>query len=318
MNNLDIGFSLPSPAKINRLLHIVGRREDGYHLLQTLFQFLDFGDTLHFDARKDDKIIILPEGVCGLLSEKNIIYRAAKLIQASAQHKGHAHLGVTITLDKQIPLGAGLGGGSSNAATTLIGLNLLWNLNLAPTLLFDLGGQLGADVPVFLLGETAWGEGIGQELTPVEPLFKLDEPWVLLLNPGCEVNTKEMYAHSDLTRNTPAFKIGTLTSDEIKSIVRTGKNDFEPVVCRQFPEVNNAMKWLSNFGRPQLSGSGASVFSCFADEASARSALSQLPPFLSGQVVKAVNKSPLNEAYIGVSPSGKAQGFDPCIPRFES
>lgn len=293
MSSLHIGFSLPAPAKINRLLHIVGRREDGYHLLQTLFQFLDFGDVLHFEPRDDTEIIILPERVCGLLAEENIIYRAAKLLQAVAQDTGHSCLGATITLDKQIPLGAGLGGGSSNAATTLLGLNALWNLELSKSVLFELGYRLGADVPIFLLGQSAWGEGIGEQLTPLEPLFELDEPWVLLLSPACEIATAKMYAHSDLTRNTPTFKIGTLTGDEIKSIVRAGKNDFEPVVCRQFPEVDNAMKWLSNFGRPQLSGSGASVFLCFADKASAQNALNQLPSFLRGRVVKAVNKSPL-------------------------
>lgn len=293
MNNLSIGFSLPSPAKINRFLHIIGRRKDGYHLLQTLFQFLDLHDVLHFEARDDNEIIILPDGICGLLAQENIIYQAATLLQLTAKSMGYPLLGVTITLKKQIPLGAGLGGGSSNAATTLVGLNKLWKLGLPGSVLFELAYRLGADVPVFLLGQSAWGEGIGEQLTPLVHSSCLDEPWIALLSPACEVSTAKMYAHSDLTRNTPAFKIGSLTDDEIKSIVRAGKNDFEPVVCRQFPEVDNAMKWLSNFGKPQLSGSGASVFSCFADEAFARNVVDKLPSSLNGRVVKAMNCSSL-------------------------
>lgn len=311
-------FSLPAPAKINRLLHIIGRRrEDGYHLLQTLFQFIDFNDTLTFELRNDGKIVILPEGG-PIPTEHNLIYKAAKLLQKKAP----IALGATITLQKQIPIGAGLGGGSSNAATALVGLNHLWDISLSLEELIQCGLSLGADVPVFLLGESAWGEGIGEKLTPV----LLDEPWITLLTPDCHVTTAKMYGLPELTRNTSPFRIGTLADGEIKNIIRDGKNDFEPVVCRHFPEVDYAMKWLSNFGKARLSGSGASVFSCFRDEYLAREIIKQLPPSLKGRVAKTLNLSPLKRACerigmtstIGVSPSGKAQGFDPCIPRFES
>lgn len=312
-------FSLPSPAKINRLLHIVGRRADGYHLLQTLFQFIDLNDTLTFESRDDGKIIILPENVNGIPTEQNLVYKAALILQRKFPSR---FLGATITLQKQIPMGAGLGGGSSNAATTLIGLNHLWGLSLSEDALMACGISLGADVPVFILGKSAWGEEIGDKLTPVE----LDEPWIALLTPPCHVETAKMYASSELTRNTSPFRIGTLAADEIKNIISDGKNDFEPVVCQHFPEVDKAMKWLSNFGKARLSGSGASVFSCFDDEKSAHEVMKQLPPSLEGRAVKALNLSPLKQASerigmtctIGVSPSGKAQGFDPCIPRFES
>jgi 4-diphosphocytidyl-2-C-methyl-D-erythritol kinase len=279
-------LSLESPAKINRMLHIIGRREDGYHLLQTAYQFLDFCDVLHFELRDDGKIVLLPEGVCGLVSEENIIYRAASLLR---EVSGDLSLGVTITLEKRIPMGAGLGGGSSNAATTLHGLCALWGIQINPVQLSVIGARLGADVPVFLLGRSAWGEGIGERLMPVE----FDEPWVVLLEPGCHVSTVQMYADPELTRNTPAFRISTLTRDEIKSVVRAGKNDFEPVVCRHFPEVEKTMKWLSNFGKAQLSGSGASVFACFEDESSARNVVNALPPSMKGRVVKAMNRSSL-------------------------
>jgi 4-diphosphocytidyl-2-C-methyl-D-erythritol kinase len=312
-------FSLPSPAKINHLLHIIGRREDGYHLLQTLFQFIDFNDFLSFEAREDGKLVIVSEGTPCLPPEDNLIYKAARLLQKTASSPV---LGATITLQKNIPMGAGLGGGSSNAATTLIGLNHLWSLSLPLEKLMHCGLSLGADVPVFLLGKSAWGEGIGETLTPIQ----LTEPWIALITPACHVTTSKMYASTELTRNTSPFRIGTLADDEIKNIIRGGKNDFEPVVCRHFPEVDNTMKWLSNFGKARLSGSGASVFSCFDDERSAREVIEQLPPSLEGRAVKALNLSPLHQAAeslgmtctIGVSPSGKAQGFDPCIPRFES
>ncbi len=278
-----MSFALPSPAKINRLLHIIGRRQDGYHLLQTLFQFIDLSDELFFERRDNSEIEIIVEGIDNLLAQDNIIYKAAQLLRNHVNRS----LGATITLKKRIPMGAGLGGGSSNAASTLVGLNRLWDLGLSDKDLHQLGIRLGADVPLFLLGHAAWGEGIGEQLTPLE----LDEPWIVLLEPGCQVFTSKMYADPDLTRNTPPFKIGTLACDEIKSVVRAGKNDFEPVVCRQFPEVDKAMKWLSNFGKAQLSGSGASVFACFEEEALARNVLTALPPSLKGQVVKAMNRS---------------------------
>ncbi|MFI4938507.1 MAG: 4-(cytidine 5'-diphospho)-2-C-methyl-D-erythritol kinase, partial [Candidatus Berkiellales bacterium] len=246
-------FSLPSPAKINHFLHIVGKRHDGYHLLQTLYQFLDYGDLLHFELREDNNEIILSR--CDLLdipNENNLIYRAAKALQK----KAHCQKGVNINIEKQIPLGSGLGGGSSNAATTLIALNALWDLNLPVSQLMQLGEALGADVPIFIFGHSAWGEGIGEKLTPVD----LVEPWFMVITPSCQVMTAHMFADPHLTRNTPPFKIEALANDDIHDLLSGFRNDFEPLVRRNYPEVDDAMKWLSNFGKAQLSGSGASVF----------------------------------------------------------
>lgn len=281
-----MAFSLFSPAKINRMLQIIGRRHDGYHLLQTVFQFIDLCDHLHFQNDPDGKIVILTDHAIHVLPEHNIIYKAAMALREAVSMPS---LGAVIRLDKRIPLGAGLGGGSSNAATTLMGLNRLWGLELSKAQLLKIGARLGADVSIFIFGHSAWGEGIGEMLTFVE----LDEPWVVLLSPECIVETPKMYADPELTRNSSPFKIGSLTKEEIKSIVRTGKNDFETVVCRQFPEVVRAMKWLSNFGKPQLSGSGASVFACFEDETSARNVVKMLPASLKGSVFRAMNQSPL-------------------------
>lgn len=276
---------LCSPAKINRLLHIIGRREDGYHLLQTLFQFLDFGDTLHFEYREDGKIQLEPQIMMGVSLENNLIYRAASALQKQAQ----VSHGVNIRIEKRIPLGAGLGGGSSNAATTLVALNHLWDLQWSSSELQALGVKLGADIPIFIHGHAAWGEGIGEKLTNVA----IDEPWALVVFPPCQVNTAKIYAHPDLTRNTAAFKIGNLAKDELESLLSKLRNDFEPLVRKLFSEIDDAMKWLSNFGRAQLSGSGASVFACFNSLTQAQEVAQQLPQPFKGFVAKISNQSEL-------------------------
>lgn len=281
-------FRLPSPAKINRSLHITGRREDGYHLLQTLFQFLDYGDYLHFEWRNDNHIQLDPADMKDVAPQSNLIYRAALALQQTAK----VRQGVRIRITKHLPIGAGLGGGSSNAATTLFALNHLWDLKWSLTDLKALGVTLGADVPVFIHGQAAWGEGIGEKLTSVD----LDEPWVLVITPPCQVVTAKIYAHPDLTRNTPSFRIGSLARDEVVRLLSKLRNDFEPLVRKLFPEVDDAMKWLSNFARAQLSGSGASVFACFASLNQAHDVAQQLPKRFKGFVAKGTNKSMLLRA----------------------
>lgn len=281
MNRLD----LPSPAKINRFLHIVGRRADGYHLLQTLFQFLDYGDHLRFTLRQDDQILIHPSPLCGIPDEQNLIYQAARLLQ----QQNPSAKGVEIQVEKCLPLGAGLGGGSSNAATTLFALNWLWGLKLSQPQLMALGIRLGADVPFFLYGYTAWGEGIGEQLTQAP----LPEQWLLVAIPACHISTPKMYAHPDLTRNTPSLTIEALNKGEMDPLLSELKNDFEPLARRLYPEVEEAFKWLSNFGQPRLSGSGASIFVCFPSQKEARAVAENLPQYISGFVAKGINKSPL-------------------------
>lgn len=280
--------SLPSPAKINRFLHIVGRRQDGYHLLQTLFQFLDYGDKLHFELRNDDQIVLHPADALGISTTDNLIYRAASALQKAAK----TTQGVNIHWEKELPLGSGLGGGSSNAATCLFALNWLWNIHWPQQQLIDLGTSLGADIPFFLYGHTALGEGIGELLSAVA----LPETWVLVVIPPCQVVSAKMYAQPDLTRNTPAFRIEALVRDETDLDLSRLGNDFEPVVRRLYPEVDNAMKWLSNYGDAKLSGSGASVFACFNSQHHAKEVASYLPKPYKAFIAKGINKSPLMTA----------------------
>ena len=281
-------ITLPSPAKINHFLHINGQREDGYHLLQTLFQFLEYGDDLHFKTRDDQQIVLDPPTPLNIPLETNLVYRAAHALQKAA----NVQKGITISLEKRLPIGGGLGGGSSNAATTLIALNALWGINWPLERLKTVGLPLGADVNVFLEGRGSFGEGIGEQLTPID----IPEEWIVVLIPDCQVISAKMYSVPDLTRNTPTFRIGTLIEGEINQILSTLKNDFEPVVRRHYPEVDEAMKWLSNFGRAQLSGSGASVFVTVASFEKANTILRQLPPHMRGFISKGTNRSPLFEA----------------------
>jgi 4-diphosphocytidyl-2-C-methyl-D-erythritol kinase len=253
--------------------------------LQTVFQYLDFGDTLHFELRTDNQIILLPQENFGISQHENLITRAAYLLQQTTK----VEKGVTIHWDKKIPLGAGLGGGSSNAATCLYALNALWQLNFSNQQLRSLGLKLGADIPFFLFGQSAIGEGIGELLTPVE----LKEPWVLVITPPCHVMTAKMYADPELTRNTPTFRIGTLIQDEIEDCISEYRNDFEPLVRKLYPEIDDSLKWLSNYGDARLSGSGASVFACFDSYEKANEAITHLPPKLKGFIAKGINRSPL-------------------------
>lgn len=273
-------LTLPAPAKLNLMLHITGRREDGYHNLQTLFQFLDHGDQLHFERLSSSKITI-NSNLSNVASEDNLIYRAARLLQ---QHSTCTS-GARITLDKVLPMGAGLGGGSSDAATTLIALNQLWQLNLSLTELAELGLTLGADVPVFVRGHAAWAEGVGDQLTAVD----LAEPWYLVLVPDCHVSTAEIFSHKQLTRNTSAITIAT-------ALKGGGRNDCEAVVSMLYPQVRQAISWLNRFAAAKMTGTGASVFAEFPTQHQAQQVLAQLPDTLQGFVARGENISPLHKS----------------------
>ena len=267
----------PAPAKINLFLHIVGRRPDGYHLLQTAFQFLDYGDELRFILR-DDGVVRRTTPLPDIAEHQDLTVRAAGLLQEA----GGVRRGVDIAVDKRLPLGAGLGGGSSDAATTLVALNRLWGLNLPRERLAELGLRLGADVPVFVHGRAAWAEGVGECLTPLE----LPEPWYLVVVPPCHVSTAEIFAAPELTRNAPPLKIAAFLSG-------AGGNQCEAVVCRRYPEVAQALSWLSGHAPARMSGTGAAVFAAFAEEAEARNALGAVPAAWRGFVAKGLNVSPL-------------------------
>ena len=272
--------SWPAPGKLNLFLHVTGRRADGYHELQTVFQFLDAGDVLWFEVTRETGIE-LEGGMPGVPAERNLIVRAARLL---ADHSG-CRQGARIRLDKQLPVGGGLGGGSSDAATTLVALNALWGLGLATDKLAGLGLQLGADVPVFIHGVAAWAEGVGEKLTP---LTDLAEPWYLVVSPALSVPTAEIFSDPQLTRNAhpltiPAFLAGA------------GANHLEPVVVRRYPEVGKVLNWLSKILPARLTGSGACVFAPCQDRHQAESLLKQLPVPWTGFVARGCNRSALLE-----------------------
>lgn len=279
---MNTTLTLPAPAKLNLMLHITGRREDGYHNLQTVFQLLDRGDQLSFTARNDSAITLSP-AIAGVPFEDNLIVRAAKLLQ---QHS-NCSAGADIQLDKKLPMGGGIGGGSSNAATTLVGLNHLWHCGLSVDALAELGRQLGADVPVFVRGHSAWAEGVGEHLQPLE----IPEKWFLVLTPDCHVSTAEIFCHKRLTRDTPIIKVAAFFEGD-------SQNDCQPLVRKLYPEVDFALDWLNQYGTSRMTGTGASVFAAFDSEASAQAVLEKIPNELSGFVAKGVNISPLQQQLI--------------------
>ncbi len=273
---------LPSPAKLNLFLHIVGRRDDGYHELQTLFQFLDYGDDLSFTLTPEEPGVRLAEPVPGVADEDNLIIRAAR---ALLERVGGDLPGVTIGITKRLPMGGGLGGGSSNAATTLLGLNHLWQLGLDVDEVAEIGLSLGADVPVFVRGHAAFGEGVGETLTNANP----PEDWFVILKPGCNINTGKIFSEQGLTRNTPRIKIAPAFEGDASRY----RNDCEDVVRKLYPEVNQSLEWLSQFGPARLTGTGACIFGRFPRE-SAAPGLWDCSPFpVTGIVAKGVNSRPL-------------------------
>ncbi|MDN4367450.1 4-(cytidine 5'-diphospho)-2-C-methyl-D-erythritol kinase [Citrobacter portucalensis] len=278
----------PSPAKLNLFLYITGQRADGYHTLQTLFQFLDYGDTIDITPRSDGEIHLLTP-VEGVAHEDNLIVRAARSLMKAASEsnclpKGS---GADISIDKRLPMGGGLGGGSSNAATVLVALNHLWQCGLSVDELAALGLTLGADVPVFVRGHAAFAEGVGEILTPVEP----EEKWYLVAHPGVSIPTPVIFNDPDLPRNTPKRSIKTLLKCEFD-------NDCEVIARKRFREVDAALSWLLEYAPSRLTGTGACVFAEFDTESRARQVLEQAPEWLKGFVAKGVNLSPLHRALL--------------------
>lgn len=270
---------LPAPAKINRFLHITGRRADGYHELQTLFQLIDFGDELAISSRADGQIK-LNSAIAGLPVEENLVYRAAVALQQATG----CGLGADITLTKRTPSGGGLGGGSSDAATTLLGLNHLWGTEHPESELLKLAQTLGADVPVFVKGDTAWAEGIGEQLQPLE----MPASWVLVIKPDCEVSTAQLFSHTELTRDHSPITIA-------RFLEQSAGNDFEPLVRKLYPAVDQGLDWLGKYADAQLTGTGACLFAMFADQQQAQQVLQQLPKPFFGFVAATVNRSPLHK-----------------------
>ena len=266
-----------APAKLNLMLRIIGQREDGYHLLQTTFQFLDYSDELTFDVRQDGEIKRTDQ-IQGVVLTDDLIYRAAIALKI----KTGCLLGADLSLKKKLPIGGGLGGGSSNAATTLVALNQLWQLNLSTTELADIGLKLGADVPVFVQGFAAWAEGIGEKLSPINP----PECWFLVVIPDCSVSTKKVFSNSGLTKDSSAKKISDFPDGR-------GRNDCQKVVLETYPKVANAFNWLNQFAKTTLTGTGGCVFASFKSKAKAFDVIEQLPQNLSAFVAQGKNKSPL-------------------------
>lgn len=271
-------LSLLAPAKLNLMLHITGQRADGYHNLQTVFQILDYGDTLHFTPR-DDSAVTISGDFPGVPTESNIIYKAAQALRPFAQNPS----GVDIAVDKCLPMGGGLGGGSSNAATTLLALNQLWQCHCDNDTLANIGLALGADVPVFVRGRTAWGEGVGEQLSPLD----LPEQWFIVLKPDVEVSTAEIFKHGQLTRNTSAITVAAF----LKS---GGHNDCENVVRMLYPAIDNALNWLAERteNRAMLTGTGACIFAPCTNKEQATDIFMSRPKNLRGFIAKGVNFSP--------------------------
>ncbi len=276
-------LTLTAPAKLNLFLHITGRRDDGYHNLQTVFQLLDHGDTLDIAATETGEIRIIPE-LADVPLKDNLIYKAARLLQ---QHS-HCPKGADITLHKVLPMGGGIGGGSSDAATTLLGLNQLWGLNLPLEELANLGRQLGADVPVFIHGRSAWAEGIGEQLTPLD----LPEDYFVVLTPDCHVATAKIFSHKGLTRDTPVIKVAAF-------LEQGGHNDCQPLVQNLYPEVDKALNWLVKFADAKMTGTGACVFAKVDSQEQGQKILEQAPNNLKGFVAKGVNLSPTHRQLSG-------------------
>jgi len=271
----------PAPAKLNLFLHITSRRDDGFHNLQTVFQFLDVTDSLRFSVREDGEIRRTYD-FPGVSEEADLILRAAHLLQ---EHSG-VSLGVDIELEKKLPLGGGLGGGSSDAATTLVALNALWKIGLSLTALAQLGLQLGADVPVFVQGQAAWAEGVGEALTPV----KLPQAWFVVLIPPINVSTARIFADPQLRRDCPAITI----RDFLAGVVV--HNVCELPVRAQYPEVDAALTALGAYAPARMTGTGACVFAAFESESAARAAYAALSAHWQGFVAQGMNQSPLAQS----------------------
>jgi 4-diphosphocytidyl-2-C-methyl-D-erythritol kinase len=285
--------SWPAPAKLNLCLRIVGRRDDGYHLLQTVFRLLDWGDGVRLRVRDDGRLARHGDLPPGLGPAADLALRAANLLQKEA----NCALGADIFVEKRIPAGAGFGGGSSDAATVLVALDALWGTGLGIDRLAELGLALGADVPVFVRGDNAWAEGVGERLTPVP----LPPAWYLLVDPGVHASTASLFQAPELTRDAPPATI-----DDFVSGAPLG-NAFEPVLRRREPAVEAAFAALAQVGEPRLTGSGSGCFVEFGDRASAQAALRSLPPGLGAWVAGGAARSALHVALDAFRLQGRRQ-----------
>ncbi|MFZ9993206.1 MAG: 4-(cytidine 5'-diphospho)-2-C-methyl-D-erythritol kinase [Steroidobacteraceae bacterium] len=277
----------PAPAKLNLWLHVTGRRDDGYHDLQTLFQIIDLCDELSFELTDDPRILRVddqgaePGALQQVATDDDLCVRAGRLLREQAGAAGASLPGVQIRVRKRIPMGGGLGGGSSDAATSLRVLNHLWGLKLDRLALAELGLRLGADVPVFIHGQSAYGEGRGERLEPAE----LSNRWYLVLQPPVTISTREIFQAPELTRNSPVLTIAGLIDE--------GRNDFEPVVRQRYPEVARALDWLGAFATARLSGTGACIFARFHARAEAERVRAEVPAGWRAWAVQGLQCSPL-------------------------
>jgi 4-diphosphocytidyl-2-C-methyl-D-erythritol kinase len=272
----------PAPAKLNLFLHVTGRRADGYHLLQSVFQLIDRCDLLHFDVR-DDGVIRRTTEVAAIAHDSDLIVRAARLLQEATG----CRYGADIAIEKKLPMGGGLGGGSSDAATTMMALNHLWQTGMSRTDLRQLGLQLGADVPFFLFGTNAFAEGVGEQLVPLET----PESWFLVIEPGVSIPTPAIFASSELTRNSKPVRM----LDFSGALVGFGRNDLQTVAMNLFPPVAEAIQWLGGSEVARMTGSGACVFRTFTTQAEALAMQGKVPDRWNAWVAKALNQHPLRD-----------------------
>lgn len=294
-NVTDGVIELPAPAKINLFLHVVGRRADGYHDLQTVFQFVDLADRVRIALRADTRLR-RTTATPGVAEDDDLVMRAARLLRDAFGVTSGADIGV----EKRIPLGGGLGGGSSDAATTLAGLNRLWDLRADADRLAALALELGADVPVFVRGRSAWAEGVGERLVPLT----LAEPWYVLIVLPFPMSTADVFSTPALTRNTPRLRMDRVVGNRdgtpelpvpIENFLAAARNDFEPVVRDRHPPVGEALRWLSQHAPARMTGTGATVFAPFDTRERAVEVAGAVPAPWTGLVTKGLNRSPLHE-----------------------
>jgi len=280
---LNRAIEFPAPAKINLFLHIVGQREDGYHNLETLFQFIDYSDSLTLTTTESPEIELLTP-IAGVDYEDNLIIKAARLLKS----KSKSPWGVKISINKVLPMGGGLGGGSSNAATILVALNFLWQCQLTTHELAKLGLSLGADVPIFVHGFAAFAQGVGEQLTAMEPI----EYWYLVTKPECSISTQQVFTADDLTRNTQQLPAKDLETQDF--VNNNFHNDCQTLVIKQYPEVAKLLAWLVEYAPSRMTGTGACVFTCFSSQQEALTLQAKLPKGVHSFVARGLNKSPLS------------------------
>lgn len=290
-NNTTAWLTVPAPAKLNLMLHITGRREDGYHELQTIFQFLDYGDQLSFQIRTDDTLTLTPE-ISGLNFEDNLIIKAARSLQSHANARGK-NCGANIRLEKTLPMGGGLGGGSSDAATTMLALNVLWQLELSLEELAKIGVKLGADVPVFIKGQACWAEGIGEKIIPLPDLA---ENWFLVACPNVHSDTKEIFSHKELTRDSQILNMRHALEGQAAN---NSRNDCQLVASKLNPEIGKTLNLLKKFGSAKMTGTGACVFLSVASENKATQVANKLPAELTTFIAKGTNLSSAHKVLFG-------------------